>query len=116
MRPILHQFRIYGPKNGLILDNDQQTVIRLRGDAYKSYAEKVIHPLYFAKQYVGNASFNVRTFLNRDFHMKSGMKALIESFYRSVSRNEPVPIPYREIVLTSQIMETIFLQLHAQGH
>ena len=26
MRPSLHQFRIYGPKNGLILDQDQETL------------------------------------------------------------------------------------------
>ena len=32
MRPSLHQFRAYGSKNGLILDQDQETLIRLRGD------------------------------------------------------------------------------------
>ena len=31
MRPALHQFRIYGDKNGLVLDHDQETLIRLRG-------------------------------------------------------------------------------------
>ena len=37
MRPLLHQFRVYGSKNGLILDHDQETLIRLRGTRYKSY-------------------------------------------------------------------------------
>lgn len=31
MRPALHQFRIYGPKNGLLLDQDNETLVRLRG-------------------------------------------------------------------------------------
>ena len=31
MRPSLHQFRIYGPKNGLIFDQDNETLIKLRG-------------------------------------------------------------------------------------
>ena len=31
MRPALHQFRIYGSKNGLILDQDQETLIKMRG-------------------------------------------------------------------------------------
>jgi len=47
--------------------------------------------------------------------MKAGMKCLIESFYRSIVTNAPVPIPYREIVLTAKIMESIFKQLEAQA-
>jgi len=111
MRPALHQFRIYGEKNGLILDQDQETLIRLRGKMYVSYSEKFIPPFSFARQYLGNFRTNLRTFLARDFHMKSGMKYLIESFYRSVLEGTPEPIPYREILLTTQIMDEIFRQL-----
>lgn len=111
MRPALHQFRIYGQKNGLILDQDQETLIRLRGKMYVSYAEKFIPPVSFARQYLGNLRTNLRTFLARDFHMKSGMKYLIESFYRSVLEGSPEPIPHREILLTTQIMDAIFRQL-----
>jgi hypothetical protein len=50
-------------------------------------------------------------FLDRDFHMDSGMKYLIESFYGSVRDGAPVPIPYREILLTARLMDTIFEQL-----
>ena len=53
----------------------------------------------------------MRAFLARDFHMKSGMKYLIESFYHSIVHGGPVPIPYREILLTARIMEAIFEQL-----
>jgi predicted dehydrogenase len=114
IRPLLHQFRIYGPKNGLILDQDQETLIKLRGDRFKSYAEKFLPPLIFAKQYLGNAKTNIRTFLKNDFHMKSGMKYLIESFYRSIIEDTPPPIPYREILLTARIMDAIFAQLNTQ--
>jgi predicted dehydrogenase len=112
MRPALHQFRIYGAENGLVLDQDQETLIRLRGKRYKSYAEKFVPPLMIAKQHIGNARTNIRTFLARDFHMKSGMKHLIESFYQSITEGTPVPIPYCEIVLTAKIMDRIFEQLH----
>lgn len=114
MRPALHQFRIYGEKNGLILDQDQETLIKLRGNRYVSYAEKFIPPLSFAGQYLGNLRTNLRSFLARDFHMKSGMKYLIESFYKSIVEGTPEPIPYREILLTAQIMDTVFAQLNAQ--
>jgi predicted dehydrogenase len=113
MRPSLHQFRIYGPRNGLLLDQDNETLIQLRGARYKSYMEHFVSPLVFAKQYFGNASFNVRQFLKKDFHMKSGMKFLIESFYRSIRENAPLPIPYSEILRTSRIMDSIFDQVRA---
>jgi predicted dehydrogenase len=114
MRPTLHEFRVYGPKNGVVLDQDQETLIKLRGSRYTSYAEKFIPPIQTGKQYVGNAATNMKTFLARDFHMKSGMKYLIESFYHSIVEDTPPPIPYREIVLTAKIMDVIFAELDEQ--
>jgi predicted dehydrogenase len=114
MRPSLHQFRIYGTQNGLVLDHDQATVIKLRGTRFPSYAEKFVPPLIFAKQYLGNFATNARTFLKADFHMKSGMKYLIEGFYRAIVEDAPVPIPYREILLTARIMDAIFAQVNQQ--
>jgi predicted dehydrogenase len=114
IRPSLHQFRIYGEKNGLVLDQDQETLIKLRGSRYTSYAENFVPPVTLAEQYLGNLFTNMRTFLANDFQMKSGMKYLIESFYRSVVDNTTAPIPYREILLTSRIMDAIFAQLDTQ--
>jgi predicted dehydrogenase len=114
MRPSLHQFRIYGPHNGLLLDQDSEVLIRLRGERYKSYLEQFLAPLVFARQYAVNSSRNVRKFLARDFHPKSGMKHLIEAFYASIITNGPVPIPYHEILRTSRIMDSIFSQLASQ--
>ena len=101
------------PKNGLVLDQDHETLLRLRGDKYKSYADKFIPPAVLAKQYLGNIAENAKLFLARDFHMDAGMKYLIESFYRSIRQDVPVPIPYREILLTARIMDAIFDQLSA---
>jgi predicted dehydrogenase len=113
MRPSIHEFRIYGPKNGLILDQDHETLTRLRGRRFTSYGDKFLPPLILAQQHIGNAIANARRFLARDFHMKSGMKYLIESFYRSIAHGDPMPIPYRQILLTATIMDAIFAQLAA---
>jgi predicted dehydrogenase len=111
MRPAIHQLRVYGTKNGLILDQDHETLTALRGERFKSYAEKFIPPMIFARQYLSNLTTNMGTFLAGDFHMKSGMKYLIEAFYRSVVDGTPPPIPYSEILRTAKIMEAIFDQL-----
>jgi predicted dehydrogenase len=115
MRPGLHQFRIYGPKNGLILDQDQETLIKLRGTRYKSYAEKFVPPVTMAKQNLQNLAGNLGIFLRNDFQMKAGMKYLIDAFYRSILDGAAEPIPYREILLTAKIMDTIFAQIEKHG-
>lgn len=114
MRPSLHYFRIYGTKNGLVLDEDKQLLIKLSGRSYTSYLEKFVPPVTFAGQFIGNFKKNVGSFLRSDFHMKSGMKYLIESFYRSIADGAPVPIPYDEILRTATIMDSIFSQLDSQ--
>lgn len=111
MHPCLHEFRIYGSQNGLIIDQDKETLLKLRGTAFTSFAEKFVPPVLFASQLVGNLAVNLRTFVRRDFHMKSGMKYLIQSFYDSIVHDSPVPIPYRELLLTARIMDDIFEQL-----
>jgi len=113
MRPSLHQFRIYGAKNGLILDRHQETLIKCRGARFKSYVEQFAPPITNAQQYLGNFMTNMKTFLARDFHEKAGMKYLIEQFYHSILEDTPLPITYREILLTARIMDTIFSQLEA---
>lgn len=111
MRPALHQFRIYGPQNGLILDQDQETLIKLQGAKSKSYLETFGTPVTLAKQYCANVFTNMRAFLARDFQMKSGMKYLIEQFYASITEDASLPISHREIILTARIMDSIFAQL-----
>jgi predicted dehydrogenase len=116
MRPSLNLFRIYGSKNGLELDQDRETLIKLRGDRFKSYAEKFVPPVNLAAQQLGNVATNMRKFLVNDFHMKSGMKHLIESFYRSITDNVPLPIPDREILLAARIMDSVFDQVSRNNH
>jgi predicted dehydrogenase len=111
MRPGLHEFRVYGTKNALVLDQNSETLVRLRGKRYTSYADKFIPPVTMAREYMGSLATNLGAFLARDFHMKSGMKFLIEAFYRSIVEGTADPIPKREILLTARIMDEIFKQL-----
>ena len=115
MRPLLHEFRIFGPRNGLIVDQDHETLIRLRGQKYKSYLEKFVPSVGFAAQFLGNLTTNVKSFMTHELHMKSGMQCLIESFYDSIVLDAPPPIPYREILLTARIMDAIFQQLDSRS-
>jgi predicted dehydrogenase len=114
MRPPLHELRVYGTANGLVLDPDQETLLKIRGTRFKSYLEKFLPPVILARQSLGNLRSNLRAFLGNDFHMTAGMKFLIEAFYDSIRQDSAVPIPYREILLTARIMDAIFAQLDRQ--
>jgi predicted dehydrogenase len=114
IRPSLHQFRVFGRQNGIVIDRDQETLLKLRGARFKSYAEIFIPPVSFSLQYLKNLAGNARAFLAQDLHMKSGMEHLITSFYASILEGAPVPIPTREIILTARIMDQIFEQIAAR--
>jgi predicted dehydrogenase len=113
MRPVLHSLAVYGPRNGLLVDHDQQTCLRIPGARRKSYLEKFVSPASSGRQLFGQAASNIGMFMKRDFHMKSGMKHLIELFYASIRNAAPDPISHREILLTARIMDRIFEQLAA---
>ena len=113
MRPVLHQVRLYGRENALIADDDHETLAKLHGEKYKSYLDHVLPPIVMAKQYWSNAYSNVKGFARRELRMNSGMRYLIETFYQSIKDEAPLPISYREILLTSRIMDSIFAQLES---
>jgi predicted dehydrogenase len=113
IKPVPHQLRIYGLKNSLIVDDDNQTVIKISGKEHKSYLRYFIPPFQYAKQYLGNFGINFKKYLTNDFHLPNdaGLIMLISSFYQSITNNTPLPLSYKEILLTTKIMDHIFAQL-----
>ena len=109
--PALHQFKVYGPVNSLIADHEHQTLIKVQRKSYKSYLNQFIPPFENARQYAVNGSRNIRRFLKSEFHAEAGLYNLLRAFYRSVSENSPLPISYKDILLTSQIMNDVFRQI-----
>ena len=108
--PALHQFRLYGPRKSLIADHEHQTLIKVSKN-YKSYLNQFIPPFVDGRQFVANGCRNIRRFLRRDFHAESGIHFLIGSFYRSLAENTPLPVPYRDILITSRIIDLTLEQL-----
>ncbi len=116
MRPQVSHFRVFGPTNGAFLDDNHHLLVRLPGGKYKSYLDHMIPPLGMAGQFLASAAMNVRSLMNRTLHMQEGMKTLIERFYDAILDDQPVPIPYREILLTADIMDAIFAGLAQEPH
>ena len=110
----LNQLRVYGPANSMIADIIAGSLIRQGNRSYKSYLTYVIPPLKNAREHLRNAGRNVANFARRRLYQDFGMKELIERFYNSIRLGDPLPIPYREILLTARIMDEIFAQIYPE--
>jgi len=109
----LNQLRIYGPSGSITADIITGTVVRKENRAYKSYLTYFLPPLKDAMEYLRNASVNVMNFVRQRLHQDFGMKELIQRFYQSIQGKTPLPVPYREIILTARLMDQIFAQIYA---
>jgi len=108
----LNQLRVHGPSHSVTADIITGSLIRQKTRSYKSYLTYFVPPVKNAFEHLRNARLNIINFLRQRLYQDFGMKELIERFYSSVRKGSPVPIPYREIILTARIMDDIFAQIH----
>lgn len=113
IKPGQNYLRICGPKNSLFVDNSSGSLLRHENKPCKSYLTFFLPPLRTARQHLRNTRVNIFNFLNGRLHQDSGMKELVEQFYRSIQNKSAPPIPYREILLTARIMDEIFAQIYS---
>ena len=107
-----NQLRLYGPAGSMTADIITGSLVRNESRSYKSYLTYFVPPLKNAREHLRNARINLTGFLRRRLHQDFGMKELIERFYNSIREGTPLPIPYREIILTARIMDEIFVQIY----
>ena len=112
INPIQHQLRLYGLKNSLILDYATETLMQIRKTNYKSYLNHIVPPFLYGKQFLAQSAGNLKRFVARTLNFESGRRRLIESFYNSIRDWTAEPISYKQILLTSWIMDEIFRQLN----
>lgn len=112
IKPGLNQLRIFGPANSIVVDHASGSLIRNKNRSYKSYLTYFVPPLKSAREHLRNARINMTNFLRRRLYQDFGMKELIERFYDSIQTGGAPPVPYREIILTTRIMDAIFAQIY----
>ncbi len=113
--PSQHEFRVFGPKNSLVADHEHQVLLKLQAGNYRSYLNQFVPPFVYGRQHLQNGLRNIGRFLRNDFHSEYGIYFLIKAFYQSIVEDGPPPIPYRDILLTSRIMDQIFAQIDCES-
>jgi predicted dehydrogenase len=111
--PPVQELRVFGPRGSLFVDNLHRTLVRTdtASSQHRSYLNFVVPPWKVGRQLRRNVRANVVRFIRSDFHMDAGLGNLINAFYRAVNGEHDVPIPYREILLTSRLMDEVFAQI-----
>ena len=100
--------RVYGPRGGLEVDLDARVLRRIGpADAPGAFA-KLLTPWRQWSESGRNLRRNVAAFLRADLHYFAGLRTLFEQFYNSIRTGAEPPIPAREIVRTTDIMDQIF--------
>lgn len=111
VKPVAQFARIYGTKNIIEMDFNSRTVIVDSGVTLPSAIGRLSAGFSKAKAYKKSAWRNVKKFIKNDFHFFSGMNHLIESFYKSITDDEPLPVSTRDMLRIAWIMDEIFSQI-----
>jgi predicted dehydrogenase len=111
--PSIQELRVFGPQGCLIADSQHRTVLKTNrhSSEYRSYLNFFVPPIKVANQLYAGAARNIKRFVAADFHMDAGLKNLIGAFYDAVRGVAPPPFSHAEMLLTSEIMDEIFVQL-----
>ena len=112
IKPGLNHLHIFGPRNSLLVNHVDGTVIREKGASFKSYLTYFVPPFVAAREQLAAGFTNVGDFLGRRLYQDFGMKELIERFYESIRSGGVPPISYREILTVAQIMDEVFTQIN----
>jgi predicted dehydrogenase len=111
IRPAGQFVRVYGTKNTLHVDYVMRTVTVEATAKLPSAIGRLVPAFDEAAQYVREGVRNAVKFAKADFHFFAGLQRLIRLFYDSIVDDGPVPIPYRDIVRVSGILDEIFRQV-----
>jgi predicted dehydrogenase len=115
IRPAGHFTRVYGTKNTCHVDYVARTVTLESSGSLPSAIGRLVPAFEMAAQYTKAGARNVGKFMRSEFHFFSGLGHLIRAFYTSIVEDGPPPIPHRDIVRVSVMLDEIFRQLQSEG-
>jgi predicted dehydrogenase len=114
-RPVGHFMRVYGTKNTAHIDFALRSMSVEKKQTVPSALGRLLPPFQSSWQALRQATQNVREFAGSRFQFFAGMNRLLSLFYESILHDTPVPIPYREILRVSEIMDDISVQVYPAG-
>lgn len=115
IKPTGHFARVYGTKNTFHVDYVMRTVTLDAQSHLPSAIGRLAPAFTQGLQFLKEGGKNLARFAQSDFHYFSGMNRLFAMFYESIVTGGPPPIPHRDILRISAIMDEIWKQVPQHG-
>jgi predicted dehydrogenase len=115
IRPVGNFLRVYGTKNTFHVDFTSRTVVLDASPKLPSAIGRLLPAFQQSHQHFRQACANVRRFMKYDFQFFAGLNRLISLYYDSIINDSEVPIPYRDILRISGMMDEIFRQISPEA-
>lgn len=110
VRPHARITRIYGTQGSIEVDLDAQTIRRYHLPRMPGAFAKLEIPFRQLSEAASNLWTNLRRFLRCEIHYFAGMRALFTEFHAAIRDGGSPPVPYREILRVTRLMDRIFAQ------
>jgi predicted dehydrogenase len=107
MRPVLHQFHVFGTKSTLSLDFTSGILSTDQAPRIGGVIGSLMSGYSDAWQRLAYASKNAVGLSKGQFGHLAGLQFLFRSFYDSIRRDCPLPIPYHLILHVSCLMDRV---------
>ncbi len=113
-RPAGHWLRVLGTRNTIRADYVARTVTCEAAPRLPSAVGRLLPAFDQALAYLREGGRNVARFARADFHFFAGLNRLCAAFYDSILDDAPLPIPTRDILRVSAMMDDIFRQIRPE--
>ena len=115
IRPVLHRFQVFGTKASASLDFTSGVLCIDRLPRHRSAVGALMSGYEEAWRRLKYANKNLVRMTKGEFGYFSGLQYLIRSFYRSIVRDDPVPIPHDLILRVSRLTDRVLLDPRGAG-
>jgi predicted dehydrogenase len=114
-RPVQRLARVYGTRRCVEVDLDSRLIRHYRSNTLPGAFAKIEAPLRHLREAAVSFGRSLRDFVRCDLQFFAGMGRLFDQFYRAAAANGDPPIPYREILRVTAIMDQIFEACHVEA-
>lgn len=108
-RPVSHQLKVVGTRDTVELDYAARTLVRTARQSQPSAIGRLFPPWVQARQFMRNGWRNLGQFRRYEFHYFQCMRVLLSRFYDAVEGRGPDPVPARQILGVSRVIDQIVL-------
>jgi predicted dehydrogenase len=107
-RPAIHSLAVYGTRNTARADFVSRTVTLEAAPSMPSAIGRLLPAFTTAGRFAREGLRNVRRFARSEFQFFAGLNELFRLYYTSILEAGTLPIPHRDILRISWLLEEVF--------